>query len=50
MQNQEQAVVFDKQRAATYDARAAKVDPLCDTLLLLLHLMPEFCALGVERV
>lgn len=35
MQNQESAIVFDKQRASTYDERAAKLAPLRDTLHLL---------------
>lgn len=39
MQNQEQAVVFDEQRASTYDERAAKIAPLRDTLHLLTRLI-----------
>ena len=39
MQNQEQAVVFDEQRATTYDERAAKIAPLRDTLHLLIRLI-----------
>ena len=35
MQNQESAIVFDKERASTYDERAAKLAPLRDTLHLL---------------
>ena len=39
MQNQEQAVVFDAERASTYDERAAKLAPLRDTLHLLTRLI-----------
>jgi tRNA (cmo5U34)-methyltransferase len=39
MQNQEQAVVFDEKRAATYDERFAKLAPLRDTLHLLTRLI-----------
>jgi tRNA (cmo5U34)-methyltransferase len=39
MKNQEQAVVFDEKRAATYDERAAKLAPLRDTLHLLTRLI-----------
>ena len=39
MPNQESAVVFDKERASTYDARAAKVAPLRDALHLLIRLV-----------
>jgi tRNA (cmo5U34)-methyltransferase len=39
MQNQEKAVVFDEERASTYDARMAKVAPLRDTLHLLIRLI-----------
>lgn len=38
MQNQESATVFDKQRAFTYDTRAAKVAPFRDALHLLIRL------------
>ena len=39
MPNQESAVVFDKERASTYDARAAKVAPLRDALHLSIRLV-----------
>ena len=39
MQNQEQSVVFDEGRAATYDERFAKLAPLRDTLHLLTRLI-----------
>ncbi|MEH2165384.1 MAG: class I SAM-dependent methyltransferase [Nostoc sp.] len=39
MQNQEQAVVFDEERASTYDERAAKLAPLRDALHLLTRLI-----------
>lgn len=39
MPNQESSVVFDKERASTYDTRAAKVAPLRDTLHLLIRLI-----------
>ena len=39
MQNQEQAVVFDEERASTYDKSAAKIAPLRDTLNLLTRLI-----------
>lgn len=39
MQNQESAVVFDEERASTYDARATKIAPLRDTLNLLTRLI-----------
>lgn len=39
MQNQEQAVVFDEERASTYDQRTAKLAPLRDTLHLLTRLI-----------
>ncbi|NES87798.1 MULTISPECIES: hypothetical protein [Okeania] len=39
MENQEQAVVFDEERAATYDERFAKLPPLRDTLHLLTRLV-----------
>jgi hypothetical protein len=39
MQNQEQAVVFDEERAGTYDERFAKLAPLRDTLHLLTRLI-----------
>jgi tRNA (cmo5U34)-methyltransferase len=39
MTNQEQAVVFDEERASTYDQRAAKIAPLRDTLHLLTRLI-----------
>jgi tRNA (cmo5U34)-methyltransferase len=42
MQNQEQAVVFDEERAATYDERFAKLAPLRDTLHLLTRSMRGF--------
>jgi tRNA (cmo5U34)-methyltransferase len=35
MQDRESAIVFDKERASTYDERAAKLAPLRDTLHLL---------------
>ncbi|MEO1350069.1 MAG: class I SAM-dependent methyltransferase [Cyanobacteria bacterium J06635_15] len=39
MQNQESAIVFDEERASTYDKRAAKLAPLRDTLHLLTRLI-----------
>ena len=39
MQNQEPAIVFDEERASTYDTRAAKVAPLRDALHLLTRLI-----------
>ncbi|MBW4542611.1 MAG: methyltransferase domain-containing protein [Myxacorys chilensis ATA2-1-KO14] len=39
MQNQKQAVVFDEERASTYNERAAKLAPLRDTLHLLTRLI-----------
>ncbi len=39
MQNQEPAIVFDEERASTYDTRAAKIAPLRDTLNLLTRLI-----------
>lgn len=39
MQNQEKAVVFDEERASTYDERAAKLAPLRDALHLLTRLI-----------
>ena len=39
MKNQEQAVVFDEERASTYDKRAAKIAPLRDALHLLTRLI-----------
>ena len=39
MQNHEQAVVFDEERAATYDERFSKLAPLRDTLHLLTRLI-----------
>ncbi|MDL5055821.1 class I SAM-dependent methyltransferase [Oscillatoria laete-virens NRMC-F 0139] len=39
MQNQESAVVFDQNRASTYDTRVAKIAPLRDSLHLLTHLI-----------
>ncbi|KAB8330030.1 methyltransferase domain-containing protein [Scytonema tolypothrichoides VB-61278] len=39
MQNQKQTVVFNEERASTYDERAAKVAPLRDTLHLLTRLI-----------
>ncbi len=39
MENQEQAVVFDEKRAATYDKTTAKLSPLRDTLHLLTRLI-----------
>lgn len=39
MQNQEPAIVFDEERASTYDTRAAKVAPLRDVLHLLTRLI-----------
>lgn len=39
MQNQESAIVFDEERASTYDEKAAKVAPLRDVLHLLTRLI-----------
>lgn len=39
MSAQENSVVFDKDRADSYDARAAKLAPLRDTLHLLSQLV-----------
>ena len=39
MNNQESAIVFDEERASTYDKRAAKLAPLRDTLHLLTRLI-----------
>lgn len=39
MQNQKPAIIFDKERASTYDTRAAKVAPLRDALHLLTRLI-----------
>jgi tRNA (cmo5U34)-methyltransferase len=39
MQNQEQVVIFDEERASTYDERAAKLAPLRDSLHLLARLI-----------
>ena len=39
MQNQESAIVFDEERASTYDKRTAKLAPLRDTLHLLTRLI-----------
>ncbi len=39
MPDQESAIVFDKERASTYDTRAAKVAPLRDALHLLIRLV-----------
>lgn len=39
MQNQEPAIVFDEERASTYDTRAAKLAPLRDALHLLTRLI-----------
>ena len=39
MHNQKSAIVFDEERASTYDQRAAKLAPLRDTLHLLTRLV-----------
>ncbi len=39
MQNQEPGIVFDKERASTYDKRVAKLAPLHDALHLLTRLI-----------
>jgi tRNA (cmo5U34)-methyltransferase len=39
MQNQESSIVFDQERASSYDKRFAKLAPLLDALHLLIHLV-----------
>jgi hypothetical protein len=39
MQNQKSSIVFDQERASSYDERFTKVAPLRDALHLLIHLV-----------
>ena len=39
MQNQESSIVFDQERASSYDKRFAKLAPLNDALYLLIRLV-----------
>jgi tRNA (cmo5U34)-methyltransferase len=39
MQNQESSIIFDRERASSYDKRIAKLAPLLDALYLLIHLV-----------